>query len=808
MKKVIILSVTTLLLFFLITKWNQDSNFRTLSSGTGDYYTDQVQPIFNARCIQCHGCYDAPCQLKLTSFEGVDRGSKKDNIYKFNALFSKDPTRLFVDEKSTKDWQEKKGFFSVTQPKNDLVRNDPGTLLMKMLDLKKSHPYRRANFDSFSSRSCPDLSKKEMKSDLATHYRDSEIHKFSKDQPYSGMPYGLPPLTDEEYDVIKTWVDMGAKGPRLKHQLPADIMAEVNKWEIFFNQESNKEKIMSRYIYEHLAFAHIYFEKTPSHFFRLVRSKSELGEIDEIASVRPFDDPKVKKFYYRLRPIKETIVHKNHITYPFSDKKLSRYKELFIDVKWNKENPKLPPYGIKKVANPFITFKDMPKKSRYKFLLDNAQYHVMTFIRGPVCRGGVALNVIDDRFWVFFVDPDKDLMVSDNDFLNINRELISPPAAGGPIDLRMDNRIRRFRKKREELFSKVRPEGNGLEYIWDGDGENDNALLTVFRHFDSSTVRKGAIGPAPKTAWLLDYALFEDIYYSLVAGYNVYGGMPHQLKTRLYMEYSRINSQDNFIDLLPSKKRMEVRNSWSKHPHSPKEKDYDNVFYRQFPDLYFGRDAGKKMNYKFPYQGIKRKTTVDYKTSDYKRELFYKIIYGKMNEKVRGESDVLNCCFHNVKNEEVIGVISSEHKMNKAFQKVTGRREAFAQFMPEFSILRVRQKNKEDLLYSIVRDSAHWNVNYLFNENFRRKRSHDVLTVASGVLASYPNQIFDINMEQASEFINDLLAMRDYRPFVRKYGVSRLDPTFWEKFDWIQNKFLRDNPIQGGVLDLGRYSNY
>ena len=38
----------------------------SLPAGTIDYW-DQVQPIVAKRCAVCHGCYDAPCQLKLSS---------------------------------------------------------------------------------------------------------------------------------------------------------------------------------------------------------------------------------------------------------------------------------------------------------------------------------------------------------------------------------------------------------------------------------------------------------------------------------------------------------------------------------------------------------------------------------------------------------------------------------------------------------------------------------------------------------------------------------------------------------------------
>lgn len=43
--------------------------------------------------------------------------------------------------------------------------------------------------------------------------------------------------------------------------------------------------------------------------------------------------------------------------------------------------------------------------ARHRFLLDEAAFTIMNFIKGPVCRGNVALNVIQDCFWVFFSTP-------------------------------------------------------------------------------------------------------------------------------------------------------------------------------------------------------------------------------------------------------------------------------------------------------------------------------------------------------------------------------------------------------------------
>jgi hypothetical protein len=62
----------------------------------------------------------------------------------------------------------------------------------------------------------------------------------------------------------------------------------------------------------------------------------------------------------------------------------------------------LPSYALEMAANPFIAFRALPTTARYQFMLDEAQFTIMGFIKGPVCRGQVALNVIEDQFWVFF----------------------------------------------------------------------------------------------------------------------------------------------------------------------------------------------------------------------------------------------------------------------------------------------------------------------------------------------------------------------------------------------------------------------
>ena len=78
----------------------------------GQFYHDAVKPVLESRCVVCHGCYDAPCQLKLTSPAGIDRGVSKQVVYDGTRLVAATPHRLFVDAQSTSQWR-KLGFSPV-----------------------------------------------------------------------------------------------------------------------------------------------------------------------------------------------------------------------------------------------------------------------------------------------------------------------------------------------------------------------------------------------------------------------------------------------------------------------------------------------------------------------------------------------------------------------------------------------------------------------------------------------------------------------------------------------------------------------
>ena len=44
-------------------------------------YRTQVRPILDRRCVSCHACYDSPCQLNLSRYDGITRGARPDSVY-------------------------------------------------------------------------------------------------------------------------------------------------------------------------------------------------------------------------------------------------------------------------------------------------------------------------------------------------------------------------------------------------------------------------------------------------------------------------------------------------------------------------------------------------------------------------------------------------------------------------------------------------------------------------------------------------------------------------------------------------------
>ncbi len=730
--------------------------------------------LIERRCAVCHSCYDSPCQFRMTSVEGILRGASKEPVYNPSRMNDAPLTRLGVDASSTEEWR-RLDFFSVTP--QDEATDPANSILWRMLALGRRHPLaanaplpKGVDLDVTRKLSCP---------------APKEFDRYARDNPFGGMPYGMAPLNDDEWKTLSAWVSAGAPLGDLDKDYDPVVDDQIALWEEFLNDPAPKSRLITRYLYEHLFLAHLYFagaEQGP--FYQLVRSLTPPGQPTKvIATRRPYDDPGADAFYYRFERIKDTIVHKTHMTYGLGPARLTRWKELFFSDDWSA--PTQPPsYEPSVASNPFVVFAGIPADARYRFLLDDPEYFIRTFIRGPVCSGQVAVNVIEDRFWVMFLDPASDLSITDPAYLKGAAPYLGLPAehASGPLLERLVpvylDHHRRYEDFRRKRYDDADPErlGPSIDAVWKGPSITGAPILTVFRHFDNASVITGFSGDIPETAWVIDFPTLERIYYNLVAGFDVFGSVEHQVGTRLYMDFLRMESEDLFLSFLPAGMRRDLHQSWYRGGHTK-----IRVLMHQDPI-----DIG---------HGVQ----IDYETADPKSEMLLRVM--QRADGVFSGADPINRSIDDRDALSAEGALLSE---------IASEEAPWVAFLPDISLLRIKRKEGQDLVYSLIHDKAHTNVAFLFAESLRREPEKDTLTILPGQIGSYPNFFFVVDDETLRAFVNDLAAIRDnddWLAFVTAYGVRRSSPIFWETADFFQDAMIRQHPSEAGLLDLNRYAD-
>ncbi|WP_105200372.1 fatty acid cis/trans isomerase [Pseudoalteromonas sp. T1lg10] len=730
-----------------------------------NFFQQEVKPIIDNRCVVCHGCYDAPCQLKMSSPEGIERGTSKDLVYDGTRLLASEPSRLFIDAHTTAQWRDK-GFNPVLNERQQSPQaNLMASVMYRSLALKQQHPLpeqailgEEFDFSLDRQQSCPTI---------------EEFEDYALDNPLAGMPYGLPALNNAEMATLTNWLQLGAPLPDAP-EISAGLQAEVDKWETFLNRDELKHRLSARYIYEHWYLANIYFADVErGQFFKLVRSSTPPGEaIQVIATRRPYEDPKVKRVYYRLQASHSTVLAKTNIPLLLNDGKLARLQQQFIDAEY--QVTRLPGYSIEVASNPFKAFAAIPVRSRYQFMLDEAELIIRGFIQGPVCRGQIALNVINDQFWVAFVDPQFIGAEQFEQFLERHEDTLDMPAQEQSNALPISSWVKYAAKQSEFLEAKaalaneVFADGQHLtpDLLWQGEGYNDNAALTIFRHFNSATVVKGWVGEAPKTAWILDYSLFERIHYLLVAGFDVYGNVGHQLLTRLYMDFLRMEGEDNFLSLLPLEERAQLRAHW--YRRSPKSL----VEFLKDSDIRFTQPSG-----------------ISYSSDDMQQELYRKLA---------------------AKLEPVLSKRYDYRQVPEVLQRLNALDSKAVNLLPQVSYILVGDKESEYQAYTLVHHNAHYNISSLLREEAQRAYDEDKALVVPGFIGDYPEALWVLSEEQLTAFVQGLEQVRNeqqYRALKSRFAVRRSDPDFWRYSDLLHQVSKRYRGIEYGLFDYNRLEN-
>ncbi len=754
--------------------------------GGQDRYIDDVQEVLAKRCATCHGCNDSPCQLKLTSLEGILRGSNETNLFSvglFGVGKSKlaefrvtDPDGLVNWEATEAVWRDA-DYYSVTAGGRESIMN-------QLLFAAHENPIADRDLTPAYELFQDGLATREFQCVGPDELTAEELRPRA-------MPFGMPELSDEDHESLTSWLTDGS--PKTNREGQAQLaepldMATIDKWESYFNRSTPKGQLVARYLYEHLFFAHIHFPEMPGEFYELVRSSTAAPTpIQEIVTEVPHDDPGKAAPFYRLRKYTPIVVQKNHVPWQLDDKVMARWDELFFAVPYDVD---LPDYED---PNPFANFHTLPARSRAQFMIENSYPLIEALVKADVCTGSRATYAIRDRFWVWFMEPSADPSAQDPRLGQEDYEQLNP----GGFDME-----ERYQESFERELRNMHPNGLSMDAIWNGGGENPNAWLTVLRHRTSATVHQGPVNGRPETLWVLSYSNFERLYYNLVANFVVGGAGADQAATWTYMSRIRTEGEDLWLSLLPEKYRQSLRDEWT------------GEFGSFVLDLIQGWVEGDLYS-----EGRSSRVSI---TSDDPVGELIALGQAHMGKKIAADDPLNPDTSADPRSETAVdalpAAVDTFEDFERALSAISGWRGAHAQVFPDVTVIRVHEWNGEPRFYTVVNNRGYLNNDLIFGEDRARVPEQDVLSTMRGIAGSYPELFIDVPLgTDATIFVYDVAAVdnaADWQGVMDSYSspedgvhiVRRSDPEFfWPFLDGLHDWHVNNNPISAGILDISEY---
>ncbi len=833
-------------------------------TGIHDAFLDEIQPLFTARCVACHGCYEAPCQANFQSYEGIRRGFNPEPIYGSRRTRPTYPTR--IEDASTVEQWRAKGFLPVVTGEEEPDGEDrPGngnpqrSLVYRFLEESQRH--NQPGFDASSLRSLQKALDDDKNVCVATesqmdaHFRRSNpwkavsFERFLAANPMAGMPLGLPRLNPAEAEKLNRWIETGAKGPSAEAQriLETPGRPEVlAKWENeFLNAGSVRSRISARYVYEHLFTAAVAFEEIPGEYYQLVRSRTDSGRIDEIVTDLPYGAPGVSRVYYRFKKFTQAVAQKTQILWRVNDAKLTHLKKLFLDGDGWPSNLSEPGYES---SNPFEFFSQIPGTVRARFMIENAKVIIGAMVQGSVCIGSRATYAISDHFWVWFLKPESDVSalqpklglpnwnalgmapVASDDvkpttqkhsfITELTAQLRQHGITGKEAAAAIHHFLRTVkgnhvyqeayeRTLRTWLKSRNR-NGLSLDDVWHGEGgdpmfangKNANAWLNVTRHELSSTVQFGEEGGAPDSIWVLSYSNFERLYYNLVTSFKSWGSIQHRLATWRGMSYIGLEGEDLAISFMPAEHREAIRARFARGLLGAiKEK----AFFPHYSLVPMFSTPGKFLNHFRRYDLPARQHETPGVHGSNPDESVRLLVEKAKGYLAHVAAPAAQAVAENRRQAEsaLLPLMSKDLRHNGA---------RYPQFMPNITYVRLVTASGGSWVYTIIADRGYKAHNIVFLEDLNREPESDSLSLYRGLIGAYPNAFLEVPAARAGELASALGAIRSesgFKSFASTWGIARNSERFWPFFDWLHawkaQPLPENDPDTQGVADLSQY---
>ena len=748
-----------------------------LQGAVGDHYIDVIQPIISKRCVTCHSCTAGPCQLNLTSWEGLSRGMAQFNSQLDNGLFTGSIRTRLEDHLPISHYRDI-GFHPIVKDLGSVEQNKRHSILYRALshgEKNYSIPLNQEELRSLGKH-------QKIETDFQCPVTAEEYDQFEVKYPLFGMPFGCPPLEDRELELLKDWAANGGKGPTASAEQftktplltsmtkgAADDM--VRTMESYLNHNSLARQAVNRYVFEHMWFANIHFESNPGEFYRIVRSRTKFPKpIDLIVTEFVTDAPPsdVTRVYYRLEKLARVIELKKHKLWRVNRETLAELDSMFFSKDWQLSS--LPDYPL----NPFEWFQHIPIEGRAHFVRRYQKHMYQAVGRGAICHGTDASYVGPDYAWYMIMDPKYDPSVIDpklgmdswDDFYTHPRELDKQF-----IPKSFTGKFQRFFIAFNKTLNKYHPNGIGLDAIWSGDFYYGLRHRTTLEFFSA---KENPVPGYTRHKMLNSYASTEQFYYRESPHFRWWGSAGHKAEGFFSAAYVRSMGEDMWTALHSDANARKIEQSWFNTVQG-------RIFYRW-------KNHSKKTKGLYP----KNKTYKDLSKDYLARVRPLDLSVDRLNNWPLGLE------------KKITSEIKTIEQWEAGIRAVTGRKASFVQFLPNVVHMRVGG----DKLYSLFVQRSHKNDKMGGLELRSRTPKNDVLRASDSVIGPLPHLFIDLALEDASSFLTEMQAIEkldDWVAFSNKYKIERNDPKFWEFFDWIHQWMSKNMKEEAGILDIRDY---
>src|SRR5699024_9870265 len=148
-------------------------------------YRDDIEPLLETKCLACHGCYVAPCQLKFETPDVVERRAHELDVYDDSRTENQALIRLGIDAHS-KHRRHDLELYSVIEKHEDQI-----PLMAQMLQLGKRYEF------AHNTRLPEELDTGLARDNVCTNLEG--MADYRENHPLGGMPFGTTNLNDQEY---------------------------------------------------------------------------------------------------------------------------------------------------------------------------------------------------------------------------------------------------------------------------------------------------------------------------------------------------------------------------------------------------------------------------------------------------------------------------------------------------------------------------------------------------------------------------------------------------------------------------------